>query len=89
MCGTLCLSLEISKEVRPASAHFVQAGRVSEIWIIGDFVLKGEADMYVTFSEGLQQHPEQKRIRGPLWAPDTNTQKIGMLAEQPAEDQST
>ena len=76
------LRLEISKEVRPASAHFVQVGGVLEIWIIGDFVLKGEADMYVTFFEGLQQHPEQKCIRGPLLARDADRKLACWLSNQ-------
>ena len=51
---------------RPASAHLAEAVRISELRIIGDFVLKGEPDMYVTFFEGLQQRPEQRHITGPL-----------------------
>lgn len=65
----MCVSGDL-KGVRAASAHLVKAVRVSELRIIGDFVLKGEADMYVTFFEGLQQQrPEQRHITGPLLAP--------------------
>lgn len=60
--------------VRPVSSHLVKAVKVSVLWIIGHFVLKGELDMYVTFFEGLQQRREQRLLTGPLLAPPVHIQ---------------
>lgn len=67
VCECVCMCRCVSTDLK--GSRQMKAVRISELWIIGGFVPKGEPDMYVTFLDGPQQHPKRKRITGPLLSP--------------------
>lgn len=75
MCACVCHDVT---GVLRAFGHLVKD---SVLWIIRLFILKGEPDMCVTLSEGLQQRREQRRSTASL------THRIDLFAHQKAGDQ--